>query len=120
MQNYSKIKYPVGMNKTVIFKWFDSYEDMMNKLDIKELHSHVWNFHKSGFRGHFVPKTAVGKKGGAENAGHENDGPAKYRVVKMQDMKMKDQVARHENAGQEHVGHENATHRQFTRCCYKQ
>jgi len=53
----------VGMNKTVIFKWFDSYEDVMNKLDIKELPSHVWNLDESGFRDHFVPKKAVGEKG---------------------------------------------------------
>jgi len=53
----------VGMNKTVIFKWFDSYEDVMNKLDIKELPSHVWNLDESSFRDHFVPKKAVGKKG---------------------------------------------------------
>jgi len=25
----------VGMSKTVIFKWFDSYKELMNKLDIK-------------------------------------------------------------------------------------
>ena len=51
------------MNKTVIFKRFDSYEDVINKLDIKELPSHVWNLDESGFRDHFVPKKAVGEKG---------------------------------------------------------
>ena len=53
----------VGMNKTVIFKWFDSYEELVNKLDIKESPSHVWNLDESGFQDHFVPKKAVGEKG---------------------------------------------------------
>jgi len=53
----------VGMNKTVIFKWFDSYEELMNKLDIKESPTHIWNLDESGFQDHFVPKKAVGEKG---------------------------------------------------------
>jgi len=53
----------VGMNKTVIFKWFDGYEELVNKLDIKESPSHVWNLDESEFQDHFVPKKAVGEKG---------------------------------------------------------
>lgn len=35
----------------------------MNKLDIKESPSRVWNLDESGFQDHFVLKKVVGEKG---------------------------------------------------------
>ena len=38
----------MGMNKTQVCKWFESYEDLLVKLGVRDLPCQIWNFDKTG------------------------------------------------------------------------
>ncbi|XP_065671660.1 uncharacterized protein LOC136089536 [Hydra vulgaris] len=38
----------MGMNKTQVMKWFDLYEDLVQRLDIKDSPRHIWNVDETG------------------------------------------------------------------------
>lgn len=52
-----------AMNKTNIEKWFVEYKQLVDKLHISDLPSHIWNLDESGLQDVFEAKRAVGKKG---------------------------------------------------------
>jgi hypothetical protein len=53
----------IGMNKVVINKWFTEYDELLVKLGIKDLPSHIWNCDETGLVDHFERKQAIGVAG---------------------------------------------------------
>ena len=52
-----------AMNKTNIEKWFSEYKELVEKLNISDSPSHIWNLDESGLQDVFQAKRAVGQKG---------------------------------------------------------
>ena len=38
----------MGMNKTQVCKWFESYEDFLSRLGVRDLPRHIWNLDETG------------------------------------------------------------------------
>jgi len=51
------------MNRPSIEKWFKEYSQLVQKLNISDLPSHIWNLDESGLQDVFEAKRAVGEKG---------------------------------------------------------
>lgn len=52
-----------AMNKPSIEKWFAEYRQLVQKLNISDSPSHIWNLDESGLQDVFEAKRAVGEKG---------------------------------------------------------
>lgn len=52
-----------AMNKTNIEKWFSEYKELVEKLNVHDSPSHIWNLDESGLQDVFEAKRAVGQKG---------------------------------------------------------
>jgi len=52
-----------GMNQVVVNKWFKEYEDLLQKLQIKDVPGHIWNCDESGMVDHFERQRAIGVAG---------------------------------------------------------
>lgn len=52
-----------AMNKTNIDNWFAEYKQLVDRLNISDLPSHIWNLDESGLQDVFEAKRAVGQKG---------------------------------------------------------
>lgn len=52
-----------AMNKPNIQKWFSEYKELVEKLNISDSPSHIWNLDESGLQDVFEAKRAVGQKG---------------------------------------------------------
>ena len=52
-----------GMNETVVSKWFDDYENLLDELQIRGMPSHLWNCDESGLQDHFVQGRVIAETG---------------------------------------------------------
>ena len=52
-----------GMNKTVVGKWFDEYERLLEELHVKDMPSHLWNCDETGLQEHFVKGKVISETG---------------------------------------------------------
>ncbi|KAK0134340.1 hypothetical protein N1851_030101 [Merluccius polli] len=52
-----------GMNPTIVEKWFQTYTSLLNRLQIHDMPSHLWNCDESGLQDHFISKRVVGVMG---------------------------------------------------------
>jgi len=53
----------MGMNKTVVSKWFSELEACIDKLGIKCMPDHFWNVDETGLQDYFVSQKVVGEVG---------------------------------------------------------
>jgi hypothetical protein len=53
----------MGMNKVLVDKWFQEYDNLVTSLGIKEVPSHIWNCDETGLVDHFERRRAVGTVG---------------------------------------------------------
>lgn len=54
-----------GINPTVIKKWFQEYEDLLSKLEIKDVPSHIWYCDETGVQDHFLSSSVISEVGSA-------------------------------------------------------
>lgn len=52
-----------GLNPSVVGKWFQQYEDLLEELAIKDVPSHLWNCDESGLQDQFCSTRVVGEVG---------------------------------------------------------
>lgn len=52
-----------GINPTVIKKWFQEYEDLLSKLEIKDVPSHIWYCDETGVQDHFLSSSVISEVG---------------------------------------------------------
>ena len=54
-----------GINPTVIKKWFQEYEDLLSKLEIKDVPYHILNCDETGVQDHFLSSSVISEVGSA-------------------------------------------------------
>jgi len=52
-----------GMNETVVNKWFDDYEQLLDELQIRDMPSQLWNCDETGLQEHFIQGKVVAETG---------------------------------------------------------
>ncbi len=52
-----------GLNPSMVGKWFQQYEDLLEELAIKDVPSHTWNCDESGLQDQFCSIRVVGEVG---------------------------------------------------------
>jgi hypothetical protein len=53
----------MAVNETRISKWFDEYTQLMTKLGVKDVPTHLWNFDETGMQNIHDAKRVVGLTG---------------------------------------------------------
>ena len=53
----------MSMNRTQVSQWFAMYEAILNRLDIRDCPTHIWNFDETGCQNIHVAKQVIGQVG---------------------------------------------------------